>query len=369
MTVHTTNTNTNTTDTNTNTTDTTDTTLNLPSISAVALATLADVGGFGESINDGIVLTRSNGTTAPPTVAQLPYTSEGLSFLGGVPFDSCSDLSAGMLLDVRAQYKAIDPKHRRMGKKPSGSVVVKEMLSAFAGSLIDHKDANVSAFRANVWAIAPADPALDPGAPEGTASAPVRTDDGATVYIPFKRIDRAVECNALSAALRFLTAADSLQAPFIKKMGKLCMIPSKTTDAGVEYKLVKMVSMDDVAVIMARLGWRTPGRGNAQIILPTVDAAVKKAVCEDHGEAMWDRVYVANKAAVVALAGVKMEAVRAILGGKPPILTARAARAVETGEFYAEVLRSMGRADLISASRTLGAINGLFAATADDASE
>jgi hypothetical protein len=338
-----------------------DSSLTLPSISAVALALLSDVGGLGETLNSGIVLERGG---SQPVVARLPYTDEGLAALAGVPFNREVD-GSDMLSDVRAKYKTIDPKARTMGKRPSGSAVVKRLLSILDGHGIDHKDELVSSFRADVWAIAPADPALAADAPEGAQSNPVTTDNGETVYVPYLCMDQAIECNAFAAALRFMTAADSLKAPSIKKRGKLCVIPAKAGEEGVSYRLVKMITLDDVAAILASIGWRTPGVGSAQIVVPTVDAAVKKAIVADHGEDAWERVYVANAAAVVALAGVKMDAVRAILGGKPPVLTARAARAVETGEYYAEVLRSLGRTDLIGASRTLGAINGVAAAAAD----
>jgi hypothetical protein len=341
----------------TNTTGTSDdiSVLALPSIHGMALAILLDAGGFGVSIDDGIVLERGG---SQPIVARLPYTSEGLATLAGTPFSREVD-GSDMLSGVRKVYKTIDPKARTMGKKPSGSAMVKRLLSILDGSGIDHKDEIVSSFRRDVWAIAPADPALAADAPEGTASSPVTTDNGETVYVPFCYMEHAVECNALAAALRFLTADGSLQAPSIKKRGKLCVIPANAGEEGVSYRLVKMITLDDVAAILASIGWRTPGSGAAWVVIPTVDASVKKAVIADHGEAAWDRVYVANKAAVDALADVKMEAVSAILGGKPPVLTARAARAVETGAYYAETLRALGREDLIAASLTLGAINGL----------
>lgn len=350
----------------TNTTNTTGTSddisvLALPSIHGMALAMLIDAGGFGVSIDDGIVLERGGNQ---PVVARLPYTSEGLSALAGTPFDRAV-AGADMLSDVRKVYKTIDPKARTMGKRPSGSAVVKRLLATLDGNGIDHKDEIVSSFRRDVWAIAPADPALAADAPEGAQSNPVTTDNGETVYVPFCYMEHAVECNALAAALRFLTASDSLKAPSIKKRGKLCVIPAKAGEEGVSYRLVKMITLDDVAAILASIGWRTPGRGDAQIILPTIDATVRKAVVADHGEDAWERVYVANSAAVSALADVKMEAIASILGGKPPILTARAARAVETGAYYAETLRALGREDLIKASLTLGAINGLCAAAAD----
>lgn len=330
----------------------------LPSISGVALAMLADVGGFGDDITDGIVLTRSNGTKAPPTIARLPYTPAGLSALAGTPIQRDVDGSA-LLGEVRAKYKSIDPKARTMGKRPSGSALVKRLLALLAGAGIDHKDDVVSTYRANVWAIAAADPALDESAPEGTPSAPIVTDDGETVHVPYRLLEAAVDANAFSNALRFLTADNSLAEPAIKKRARLCVIPARATDEGVEYRLVKMIDLDDVAALLARIGWRTPGAGAAMVVIPTVDASVKKAIIADHGESAWERVYVANKAAVDALADVKMEAVSAILGGKPPVLTARAARAVETGAYYAETLRALGREDLIAASLTLGAINGL----------
>lgn len=351
----------------TNTTNTTDmsddiSVLALPSISAVALAILLDAGGFGVSIDDGIVLERGG---SQPIVARLPYTAEGLATLAGTPVNRAVDevfCGADLLYAVREVYKTIDPKSRTMGKKPSGSAMVKRLLSILNGSGIDHKNEIVSSFRQDVWAIAPADPALAADAPEGTTSSPVTTDNGETVYVPYLRMDYAVECNALAAALRFLTASNTITAPMIKKMGRMAVIPAKATDEGVSYRLVKMVDLDQVATCLAFIGWRTPGSGDAQIILPTVDASVKKAITEDHGETAWERVYVANKSAVNALAEVKMEAVAAILGGKPPILTAKAARAAETGAYYAEVLRELGRTDLIKASETLGAINGLAAA-------
>jgi hypothetical protein len=346
----------------TNTTGTSDdiSVLALPSIHGMALAILLDAGGFGVSIDDGIVLERGG---SQPIVARLPYTSEGLATLAGTPFSREVD-GSDMLSGVRKVYKTIDPKARTMGKKPSGSAMVKRLLSILDGSGIDHKDEIVSSFRRDVWAIAPADPALAADAPEGTASSPVTTDNGETVYVPFCYMEHAVECNALAAALRFLTAADSLKAPSIKKRGKLCVVPAKAGEEGVSYRLVKMITLDDVAAILASIGWRTPGGGSAQVVLPTVDASVKAAICSDDnlGEAVWARVYVANKAAINALADVKMEAVASILGGKPPVLTAKAARAVETGSYYAEMLRSLGREDLIQASQTLGAINGVVEA-------
>ena len=241
----------------TNTTNTTGTSddisvLALPSIHGMALAMLIDAGGFGVSIDDGIVLERGGNQ---PVVARLPYTSEGLSALAGTPFDRAV-AGADMLSDVRKVYKTIDPKARTMGKRPSGSAVVKRLLATLDGNGIDHKDEIVSSFRRDVWAIAPADPALAADAPEGAQSNPVTTDNGETVYVPFCYMEHAVECNALAAALRFLTASDSLKAPSIKKRGKLCVIPAKAGEEGVSYRLVKMITLDDVAAILASIGWR-----------------------------------------------------------------------------------------------------------------
>ena len=291
------------------------------------------------------------------TVA-LRLDSAGYALMGGSSATTgCTPDGDTLLKGVRERYKLLDPKIRNMGKKPSGSAVVKEVLSALCGQNARHVSEIVSRVRRDVWTLLPS------GEIDGTGRETVETSEGTvTIYRPGECLDYAIDANAFKRAMAFMTATNEISAQ-LSGIGKLAVVPTKERkDGSVTYSLRKVITLEQALGLLAQVGWRTPGsRLGGNMILPVIDTSTKKEFIETHGQETWDRLVTAKGAAMTALHAHRLEAIETIMGAKPLSVAAVAARAVQTGAHYRQILLDVAP-ELVNGCETLGALTGFVAA-------
>jgi len=350
-------------DTDIDTTDATDPSPALPGTSAVFLAACADAFKPVSEISEDDIYTYGSGKHK--VTAAFAMNATGLAMLGGVSDDRplFSDKERDALLaGVRAVYKTLDPKVQTMGAKPSGGAAVKEIIAALLGDAAQHSCALVSRVRRNVWQLVPS------GTGEASDRVVVESvrEGTATVYVPHVMLDQAIDCNAFLRACRFLTATDSFSAK-VQGVGKVCLVPTKVRkDGSVSYALRKMITPAQALSILAKVGWRTPGSDKAgQIVLPVLDTSTKKSFVETHGLETWDRLATAKATAMTALRQHRRDAIETIMGARPLSVKAIAARAVQTGSHYRQVLLAIDPT-LVDACETMGALTGFVDALKAD---
>lgn len=300
----------------------------------------------------------THGSGKHKTTIALNMRSSGYALIGGSSATTgCVPDGAALLAGVRDRYKLLDPKIRNMGKKPSGSAVVKEILSALCGQNARHVSEIVSRVRRDVWTLLPS------GEIDGTGRETVETPEGTvTVYVPGDCLDFAIDTNAFKRAMSFMTATDEITAQ-LKGIGKLAVVPTKEMkDGSVKYALRKVITLEQAFGLLAQVGWRTPGsRLGGNMIMPVIDTSTKTEFIETHGQESWDRLVTAKGAAMTALHAHRLECIETIMGAKPLSLKAIAARAVQTGAHYRQILLQEAP-ELIDGCETLGALTGFVAA-------
>jgi hypothetical protein len=235
--------------------------------------------------------------------------------------------------------------------------VVKEILSALVGQNARHVSEIVSRVRQDVWTLLPS------GEMDGTGRETVETPEGTvTIYRPGVCLDYAIDANAFKRAMAFMTATNEISAQ-LSGIGKLAVVPIKERkDGSVTYALRKVITLEQALGLIAQVGWRTPGSSlGGNMILPVIDTSVKAEMIETHGQETWDRLATAKGAAMTALHAHRLEAIETIMGAKPLSVAAVAARAVQTGAHYRQILLDVAP-ELVDGCETLGALTGFVAA-------
>lgn len=269
---------------------------------------------------------------------------------------SMASSSPVSLTEIKRAHAAMPAEKRTMSRFPRGAVVT-EIVDVLVGNgnrplIKDSAPAPIGCVRRNVTFFGTV---TTQDAESGEAvTETVRNADTGETFTKFHAIGTlpwAIDASAFAAAVKVFSASGTLNMPEIKKRSRIGLQPS-----GNGWKVARWLSAEDVAILVAKLGIRTPASDEAtgQIVLPVLNGAIVKAV----SEAFRDDVAAAGKQKQAAVRAVKVEAAQMILGGDKPRKTAMAARAAESGAFFETVLIRAGRKDLADGSRAMGVANG-----------